>query len=72
MADDRMVVVDGVRYRPEDAKRLGVVADAPAKARTKPKHHKAVLEPEHTKAPGKRGRRRARDDSDDGSTASGS
>ena len=25
-----MIVVDGVRYRPEDAKRLGLVADEPA------------------------------------------
>jgi hypothetical protein len=24
-----MVIVDGIRYRPEDAKRLGLVADKP-------------------------------------------
>lgn len=32
MADVEMIVVGGVRYRAEDAKRLGLVADAPGNA----------------------------------------
>lgn len=39
---DRMVVIDGTRYRIEDAKRLGLIADPPtppeAKQAPKPKN----------------------------------
>ena len=70
MADaHRMVSVGGIRYRPEDAKRLGLVADTPpAKARTEPAEHKARLEPGSTKkatstTPRRRRRARAADDS---------
>lgn len=38
---DQMVVVNGIRYRVEDAKRLGLVADPPAADET-PKPKKAT------------------------------
>lgn len=36
MADVQMVVVGGIRYRLEDAKRLGLVADTPPDEKSAP------------------------------------
>jgi hypothetical protein len=42
MADHEMVVSGGIRYRPEDAKHLELVPDAPAKTTHESEHaHKA-------------------------------
>lgn len=45
MADATMVVVDGVRYRLEDAKRLGLVADTKDDEKEAPKPRNKARKP---------------------------
>lgn len=46
MADDQMVVVGGIRYRAEEAKRLGLTPDRPtSQQKTKTEAHHKMRKP---------------------------